>query len=377
MNIVESLLIRGIPAILIDRKGDLSRYADPSAWTGTAADESIARHRDALRERVDVALYTPGEPDGRPLTISAVPLGLGALATSDREQAAQFAASGLAGMMNYKASAADQARKAILAHAMDLLSQARPQGVALPDLIDFIHEEDPSLIHAIGKLDTKHLAKLVQDLETIKHSRASLFAAQGEPLDAEALLGLGPHAKPGKTRLSIVSTRSLGDNQDIQFWVAQFLAEMARWTGRSPSKTLQAVVMFDEADLYLPASGQPSSKAPMESLLKRARSAGLGLFLATQSPGDFDYKCRDNIRSWFVGRVKEPTALNKMKPMLAETRGDLLGKLPGQGTGQFHLLREGTATAFQAHRSAIETQQVPEGEIPALAAATRGDSPAS
>jgi hypothetical protein len=29
----------------------------------------------------------------------------------------------------------------------------------------------------------------------------------------------------------------------------------------------------------------------------RARSAGVGVFLATQSPGDFDYKCKENVRT--------------------------------------------------------------------------------
>ena len=70
-------------------------------------------------------------------------------------------------------------------------------------------------------------------------------------------------------------------------------------------------MLFDEADLYLPAQRQPPTKGPMEDLLKRARATGVGLLLATQSPGDFDYKCRDNIRAWFVGRVKEETALGR------------------------------------------------------------------
>lgn len=73
----------------------------------------------------------------------------------------------------------------------------------------------------------------------------------------------------------------------------------------------------------------------MENALKRFRSARLGLLLANQSPGDFDYKAKDNIRSWFVGRVKEPTALAKMKPMLSEARTDVASRLPAQGAGQF------------------------------------------
>jgi DNA helicase HerA-like ATPase len=80
----------------------------------------------------------------------------------------------------------------------------------------------------------------------------------------------------------------LGINQDVQFWVAQFLMTLGRWISRSPdlSGTLQAIVLFDEPDLYLPAVRQPATKEMMEHLLKQARSAGLGLLLATQSPAD-------------------------------------------------------------------------------------------
>ncbi len=371
LSIVEQLLARGIPAILIDRKGDLCRYADPAAWSGPALDEATRGRRDALRERLDVAVFTPGHPEGRPLSIAAVPPGLGGMKSSEREKTAQYAASALGGMMNYKNTGNDP-RIVILGKAMDLLSQAAPEGgVTLADLIGFIDDADPALVNAIGRLDLKHFKKLVQDLETIRHSRGDLLAAQGEPLDAEALLGLGRHARAGRTRLSIISTRLLGADQDIRFWVAQFLMEMARWTGRSPSKALQAVLLFDEADLYLPAVGKPPTKEPMENLLKRARSAGVGLLLATQSPGDFDYKCRENVRSWFLGRIKEDTALAKMKPMLSQSRVDVASRLPNQATGEFHLVREAGTVAFRADRSIVSTEQLPEAEILALARKTR------
>jgi DNA helicase HerA-like ATPase len=128
--------------------------------------------------------------------------------------------------------------------------------------------------------------------------------------------------------------------------------------------------MFDEADLYLPAVRQPASKEPIEHLLRRGRSAGLGLFLATQSPGDFDYRCRDNIRTWFVGQVKEANSLAKMKPMLSECRGDVAARLPGQTTGQFHLIRDGVVTSLGAYPSAVEPRQIPEDEILSLARRT-------
>ena len=59
----------------------------------------------------------------------------------------------------------------------------------------------------------------------------------------------------------------------VEFWVAQLLLALDRWRTKNPAPHLQAVFLFDEADLYLPAVRQPATKAPMESLLRRARSA--------------------------------------------------------------------------------------------------------
>ena len=89
--------------------------------------------------------------------------------------------------------------------------------------------------------------------------------------------------------------------------------------------------------------------------------------LASQSPGDFDYKCRENVRNWFLGRVKEDTALNKMRPMLKEARMDIAAKLPGLETGQFFVVREGQVESLAAARSLVVAEQLSEMEILRLA----------
>jgi hypothetical protein len=373
LNLVEQLLLQGVPALLVDRKGDLCGYARPEAWQRPLADPDLEARREQLRERLEVAVYTPGNPKGRPLSIAIAPAGLGRLGSFERGQVARYAAAALTGMMNYSAqSRGDQSRQAILTRAIDLVAQADPDDkVALGPLIEYIAEQDPGLVNAVGRLDLKLFDKLVNDLETLRLSQGELLAAEGEPLDPEALLGLGHHARRGKTRLSIVSTKFLGANQDIQFWVSQLLVALGRWASLAPSGRLQAVFLFDEADLYLPAQRQPPTKEPMENLLRRARAAGLGFLLATQSPGDFDYKCRDNIRTWFLGRIKESTALAKMKPMLSDCRIDVAAKLPGQETGEFHLIRAGNVTSLRAAPAIMATEQLPEQEILELARRTK------
>src|SRR5437763_4458680 len=176
------------------------------------------------------------------------------------------------------------------------------------------------------------------------------------------------HARPGRVRLSVISTRFLGDAAKVDFWVSQLLVAVSRWCAKSPRPYLQAVFLFDEADAYLPAGArQPATKAPMEDLLKRARSAGVGIFLATQSPGDFDYKCKENVRTWLIGRVKEPRAIEKLKPMLAAAKGSVMDKLAGQAAGEFYLVRESAVTAVRSNESFIRTEQLSEQQSAALA----------
>jgi hypothetical protein len=368
LTLIEQLLLRGIPAVLIDRKGDLCRYADSAAWTAPLPDIYRAEQRARLHERIDVAVFTPGNPTGRPLTLSVVPADLGQLPTAEREQIAGFAAAALAGMMGYKLRGPDP-KLAILGKAVEVLAAMPGRAVTVRELRQLVEDRDDALLLAVDGFDDRHYQRLADDLLTLLLQRKRLLdGADGEPLDLDALLGRGEHARPGRTRLSIINTQFLGDAAATDFWVAQFLVAIDRWASKNPSPDrLQAVFLFDEADQYLPATRQPATKAPMENLLRRARSKGIGLFLATQSPGDLDYKCRDQIRTWLIGRVKEKVAIEKLRPRLESSRTDVAAKLPGQETGQFYLVREKEVIPVQTEQSLIPTAQVAEDRILELA----------
>jgi hypothetical protein len=368
------LLIRDVPAVLLDRKGDLCRYADPAAWTRPLSDPLRDGLRQALREKLDVALYTPGEPSGRPLALPVVPPGFDQLPEADRERFAQYAAAALGSMIGFKSSSeADKAQRAILAKAIETVAAAPAMVMTVAVLRDVIERQDDTLLNRIGGgYPEKYYTSLAQRLLTLELNNRQLLTG-GEELDVDDLLGIGPHARPGQVRLSVISTRFLGDAAKVDFWVSQLLVAVARWCAKSPQARLQAVFLFDEADIYLPAGmKQPATKAPMEDLLKRARSAGVGVFLATQSPGDLDYKCKENVRTWLIGRVKEQRAIEKLKPMLAAAKADVTDKLAGQGTGQFYLVRESSVMAVRSDESLIRTEQMAENEIAGLA--RRADS---
>jgi hypothetical protein len=370
LNIIEHLLEQNVPVLMLDRKGDLCSYAAPELWRSALDDAAPEQRKQVLRDRLDVCVFTPGEPKGRALELPVIPAGLEQLPAHERGSVARYAASALGAMIGYGKSQSDQARLGILGKAIELLGQgAATQARGIPQLVSILDNEDPDLVSSIGKLDPRHFRALVESLETLRLRYAHLLEGNGEKLSPELLFGLGAEAKPGRTRLSIISTKFIGDNAAVDFWVARLMGELGRWASKNPASALQAVVFLDEADIYLPAQSKPATKEPILDLLKRGRSAGLGVFLATQSPGDLDYKCRDNIRTWFVGRVAEKTAVDKMKPLLSECRINIGAKLAQAKTGEFFKLEDGEVLEFKATQSLMRTAQMTEDAILQAAAA--------
>lgn len=374
--LIEQLLLKGIPAVLIDRKGDLCSYANPDVWRANDDEFGERRgERERLADAIDVAVYTPGRSSGRPISITLLPNSINELPDHEQQLLANLSAAALGDMLHLKNSATHQKQSGTLSVALRILGSRHSREVTLGDLINLLEDEDPELTDLTQRMDPSGRLRrdLVAQLDSLRHRNAALFEGGGESLSMESLLGLGPYAREGRTRLSIIYTGFLGDNENILFWVSQFLSEALRFCQRNPNDELQAVVMFDEADLYIPANAKPATAEPLQSLLKRARSAGLGLMLATQSPGDLDYKSRDQITSWFIGRVREDTALRKLKAAFQSESGlDPAAVLPGQTVGEFHLVQEGLVRAVKAQRSLILAEQVPFDRIEQLASETKG-----
>ncbi|MFZ1101647.1 MAG: helicase HerA-like domain-containing protein [Hyphomicrobiaceae bacterium] len=375
--IIEQLLLKGIPAVLLDRKGDLCSYANPDVWRAHEGEYGERRgERERLADSIDVAVYTPGRASGRPISITLLPNGINELPEQEQQLLANLSAAALGDMLHLKNSATHQKQSGTLSVALRILGFRSSKEVTLNDLIALLEDEDPELTELTQRMDPSGRIRrdLVAQLDSLRHRNSALFEGGGESLRMEALLGRGRWARnDNRTRLSIIYTGFLGDNENILFWVAQFLSEALRFCQRNPNDELQAVVMFDEADLYIPANAKPATAEPLQSLLKRARSAGLGIMLATQSPGDLDYKSRDQITSWFIGRVREDTALRKLRAAFQSESGlDPAAVLPHQTVGEFHLVQEGLVRPMRAQRSLISAEQVPFDRIEQLARETKG-----
>ena len=339
VGLLEEAAIDGIPAIIIDPKGDLGNlmlnfpglqpaefkpWIDPdeAARRGLSVDAFAAQTAatwekglaawgqdkariSALRAAVDVAIYTPGSTAGLPLSVLrsfAVPSAevlADAGALRDRIAAC---VSGLLGMAGIQADPMKSREHILLA---TILEQAWRAGNAL-DLPALIGAVQKPALAKVGVFDletfypAKERMELAMALNNLLASPGFSTWLEGEPLDIQRLL----YTPQGKPRLSIISIAHLSDPERM-FVVTLLLNEMLSWMrAQSGTTSLRALLYMDEIFGYFPPSAMPPSKLPMLTLLKQARAFGVGVVLATQNPVDLDYKGLANTGTWLIGRLQ-------------------------------------------------------------------------
>jgi hypothetical protein len=336
--LIEEAAIDGIPALVVDPKGDLANllltfpalseaefrpWVDPAdaRRTGVAESELAARSAQRwrnglaewgqgperiarLRAAADFALYTPGSTAGAPLSILSSFRAPSAETSADPEalrERASASATGLCALIGLSADPVTSREHILLARLLER-AWAAGRDLELGALIRAVQEPP---IQTVGVLDLESFFPQ-KDRFQLAHALNNLLASpgfaawmEGEPLDVEALL----HTSAGKPRVSILSIAHLSDAERM-FFVALLFSEVVAWMRRQPgTSSLRALLYMDEVAGYLPPVANPPSKTPLLTLLKQARAFGLGVVLATQNPVDLDYKALSNAGTWFVGRL--------------------------------------------------------------------------
>jgi hypothetical protein len=175
--------------------------------------------------------------------------------------------------------------------------------VPIEQLIALI--QDPPMTK-IGAFDVeayypkKDRFKLATSINNLIASPQFAIWTQGESIDINNLF----YTAAGKPRISVLSIAHL-DDKERMFFVTLLLNELVSWMRQqSGTSSLRCLLYMDEIFGYLPPVANPPSKRLFLTLLKQARAFGLGLLLATQNPGDLDYKALGNVGTWFIGRLQ-------------------------------------------------------------------------
>ncbi len=337
--LLEEAAIDGVPALVIDPKGDLGnllltfpelRPADFQPWIDPAeatragvlpqqlAEQTAARWQQGLvewgqdAERIrrlkaaaDVAIYTPASSAGLPLTVlrsfDAPPAATLADGEALRERITA-AAAGLLSLLGIDANPLKSREHILLAN---IFERSWRGGTSL-DMAGLIRAIQQPPLDKVGVIDlesffpAKERFELAMRLNNLLASPGFSAWMEGEPLEIQRLL----HTPEGKPRLAILSIAHLPDAERM-FFVTILLSEVIAWMRRqSGTSSLRALLYMDEVFGYFPPSANPPSKTPMLTLLKQARAYGLGIVLATQNPVDLDYKGLANCGTWFLGRLQ-------------------------------------------------------------------------
>jgi hypothetical protein len=338
--LLEEAALDGVPAIVIDPKGDITnlllnfpqlRPEDFKPWVnpsdaqraGLDIDEYAAEVAQQWREGLaswgisgarmaaaknaaQYSIYTPGSDAGLPISILA-----SFQAPRDGwEGNEEFHREQISGMVTALMALIGRQVEPVKDREHVLISNIfeeawrRGEDLSLEEII--LRVQNPPFSR-LGVFDVntffpeRDRFRLAKELNHIIAAPSFQTWISGEPLDMRRLL----YTPEGRPRVAIFYLAHLTDNERT-FMITLILENMLAWMrSLSGTTSLRAILYFDEIFGHIPpAPRNPPTKEPMLRLLKTARAFGIGLVLATQNPGDLDYKGLSNAGTWFIGKLQ-------------------------------------------------------------------------
>ena len=359
ITLLEEAALQGIPALIIDPKGDLTNlllhfpnlapqdfqpWIDPEmarragksldqaateaalSWRNGLGQWGIGSERlMALKNAVQYAIYTPGSDAG--LLVKA----LSSLALPSVEERASreilvdkiaSTVTALLGLVGLKDIDPLRSREHILLSRIIEETWKQEKNVDLTELI--LQTQNPPF-DKLGAfpIETffpqKDRMDLAIQLNNILAAPSFQGWREGHELDIRSLLYM-PDDRP---RHSIFYLAHLSDAERM-FFVTLLLSAVESWMrSQVGASSLRAILYMDELFGYLPPQSNPPSKGPLLRLLKQARAYGLGLLLATQNPVDLDYKALSNAGTWFIGKLQTERDKERLLDGLESAAGDV------------------------------------------------------
>lgn len=339
VTLLEEAAMDGIPALIIDPKGDLSnllltfpdlraedflpwinreealkkrmspeQFAQQQATTWEKGLREWGQDSDRirrLRAAADFVIYTPGSMSGMPISILksfAVPPPALVEDTELLNERISTTATSLLTLVGIEADPLQGREHILLANLLDL---AWRQGHDL-DLAQLIQQIQTPPLSRIGVVDvesffpSKDRFALAMRFNNLLGAPGFSVWLKGQSLDIDQLL----YTPSGKPRMAIFSIAHLTEAERM-FFVTLLLSQTVAWMRtQSGTTSLRALLYMDEVFGYFPPVKNPPSKLPLLTMLKQARAYGLGVVLATQNPVDLDYKGLGNAGTWFIGRLQ-------------------------------------------------------------------------
>lgn len=337
--LLEEAAIDGVPAIVVDPKGDLANlmltfpdlqagdflpwinpedaqkknlspadYASQQAETwknGLAEWGQDGARIKRLRDAAEFRIYTPGSNAGVQVSILKSFAAPPPAVRDDSELLAERVNTTVTSLLGLLGIDADPIRSREHILVSNVLNGAWAAGKDL-DIAALIQQIQTPPMTKVGVMDlesffpSKDRFQLAMSLNNLLAAPGFSAWMEGEPLDIQNVL----YTPQGKPRISVFSIAHLSDAERM-FFVSLLLNQVLGWMRtQSGTTSLRAILYMDEIFGYFPPVANPPSKLPLLTLLKQGRAFGLGVVLVTQNPVDLDYKGLSNTGTWLIGRLQ-------------------------------------------------------------------------
>ncbi len=373
--LLEELVAAGVPIIAVDPKGDLGnlgllfpqfRPEDFAPWCGQQDPGKVARKWQGglltagmtadrvttVRERLAMTVYTPGSSAGVPIDLFGLLSAPPAEVVADDEARTAVVSAAVSGLLGLAGRKADPVKDPAHVTLSFIIERAWQAGASL-DLSGLILQLVDPPFDKVGVFPVDRFFAPDDRMELAMAFNA-IFASpnfrawrRGASVDIDRFLADGD-----RTPVSVFNIAHLDDRQR-QFFVSLLLSKLLAWSRRQPgTEDLRAVLFFDEVAGYLPPYPRnPPCKDPLLTLMKQARSVGLGVILSTQNPVDLDYKALSNAGLWCIGRLS--TVQDRERLLKGIDGRDLDGTVADLGKREFllHEIGRGEPTTFSTRHA--------------------------
>jgi len=357
-SIIEEAVMKGIPSILIDLKGDLSSMAlvltsmeDFKEWTESSskgksdqeAEKQYHDHYDQLskfgitkekveeyKKRADFRIFTPRSKKGIPIAFGS-PLGAPPdsieLYKNNPDEFNNFVNTLTGAFIDRlypgkKRSKIENERN----YLYEIVHYAWLNGIGLKGaegmrrLLKLIIEppfEEIGGLQVGDYIDAENRRKrLINKVNTLLSGPETMWF-KGDPFNMESMLG----AEDDKVPVNIINLVELDHFEDRNFVVAQITYEIQKWMRKQKGTTAPRIIFFiDEIGdgggkqaLFPSFPYECAAKWGLNYLVRQGRSFGVCCIFATQNPGDIDYKGLGQCNTWIMGKL--PTDRDRKKAM--------------------------------------------------------------
>ncbi len=342
--LIEELALSNIPIIAVDPQGDI-------ASLGLMATESdLKKHNLSLNKKkeyeksVEVVIWTPGSAKGIPLSTNPIKFDKVKLLNDEERTKYLFhTAKNICFLAGYDSEGDDcKTVEVILNILFEYCIKNNIKMDSLSALIDFLGKIPDNAQRKIDSISSpKIISSLIKKLNILTLGANKLMFENGTPLDIDKLLGLDGSTK--KTRISVIYLNSLNSFREKDFFISELTKSLYHWmltkSDKEDSNSLKCGFFIDEISPYIPPVKVTSSKIHLENIFRQGRKYGLVNLIASQSPGDVDYKAIGQFSTVILGALNTKQDIEKIKTRLNSVVPDesenIIKKLPSLNPGQF------------------------------------------